>query len=57
MPAQLESGSLRLAQFVRSMAQEPKVSGTAVYLSRRDDVVPLSMLRNAKRYHVLHAPR
>jgi KUP system potassium uptake protein len=54
MLSQLERGTLLLPQFIQSMAGEAKVSGTAVYLSRRDDVVPLSMLHNVKHYHVLH---
>src|SRR5450631_1399093 len=54
MLAQLERSTIPLAQFIESMTAEAKVSGTAVYLSRRDDVVPLSMLHNVKHYHVLH---
>ncbi|SPE31722.1 putative potassium transport system protein kup 1 [Burkholderiales bacterium] len=54
MLSQLERGTIPLAQFIKSMAGEAKVSGTAVYLSRRRDVVPLAMLHNVKHYHVLH---
>ena len=54
MLAQLERGTFPLPQFIASMAGEAKVTGTAVYLSRRADVVPLSMLHNVKHYHVLH---
>jgi KUP system potassium uptake protein len=54
MLAQLERGAIPLPQFIASMASEAKVTGTAVYLSRRADVVPLSMLHNVKHYHVLH---
>ena len=54
MLAQLERGTMPLAQFIETMAREAKVAGTAVYLSRRDDVVPLAMLHNVKHYHVLH---
>jgi KUP system potassium uptake protein len=36
------------------MARETKVEGTAVYLSRRVNVVPVAMLHNVKHYHVLH---
>jgi KUP system potassium uptake protein len=54
MLAQLERGTIPLPQFIASMASEAKVMGTAVYLSRRADVVPLSMLHNVKHYHVLH---
>ena len=49
-----EPWKLPLPQFIASMAGEAKVTGTAVYLSRRADVVPLSMLHNVKHYHVLH---
>jgi KUP system potassium uptake protein len=54
MLAELERTTFPLEPFIASMADEPKVSGTAIYLSRRDDVVPLSMLHNVKHYHVLH---
>jgi KUP system potassium uptake protein len=54
MLQQLERGTISLPVFIQSMAQETKVPGTAVYLSRRNDVVPLSMLHNVKHYHLLH---
>jgi KUP system potassium uptake protein len=54
MLARLERDTLPLPAFIAGTAHETKVSGTAVYLSRRDDVVPLSMLHNVKHYHVLH---
>jgi KUP system potassium uptake protein len=54
MLAELERTTFPLAPFIESMAGETKVSGTAVYLSRRNDVVPLAMLHNVKHYHVLH---
>ncbi len=54
MLGQLERDTFPLQQFIRSMAGERRVQGTAVYLSRRSDAVPLAMLHNAKHYHVLH---
>jgi KUP system potassium uptake protein len=54
MLGQLERGPISLLQFIESMVKEAKVEGTAVYLSRRNDVVPLAMLHNVKHYHVLH---
>jgi KUP system potassium uptake protein len=54
MMAQLERDTIPLPQFIAATAHETKVSGTAVYLSRREDVVPLSMMHNIKHYHVLH---
>jgi len=54
MLSELERESLPLRQFIQSIASETKVKGTAVYLSRRDDAVPLAMLHNVEHYHVLH---
>ncbi len=54
MFTQLERDTLPLDQFIASVVGESRVSGTAVYLSRREDIVPLSMLHNVKHYHVLH---
>ena len=54
MLSELERMTAPLAQFIRSMTSEPKVEGTAVYLSRRDDAVPIAMLHNVEHYHVLH---
>ncbi len=54
MLTELERVTAPLAQFVQSMTSEPKVEGTAVYLSRRDDAVPIAMLHNVEHYHVLH---
>ncbi len=50
----LERETMRLDLFIESMAGEAKVSGTAVYLSRRADMVPVAMLHSVKHYHVLH---
>ncbi len=54
MLRQLERETMRLDLFIESMAGEAKVPGTAVYLSRRVDVVPVAMLHSVKHYHVLH---
>jgi KUP system potassium uptake protein len=54
MLEQLDQSTLPLPQFIESLAAESRVGGTAVYLSRRDDVVPLALLHNLKHYHVLH---
>jgi KUP system potassium uptake protein len=54
MLSQLQRETLPLELFIHSMSDDVKVSGTAVYLSRRNDVVPLAMLHNVKHYHVVH---
>jgi KUP system potassium uptake protein len=54
MLRKLERETMPLDLFIQSMADETKVGGTAVYLSRRNDVVPLAMLHSLKHYHVLH---
>jgi KUP system potassium uptake protein len=54
MLSELERETVPLPQFIQSMTGETKVRGTAVYLSRRDDAVPLAMLHNVEHYHVLH---
>ena len=51
---QLERETLPLDMFIESMAHEEKVEGTAVYLARRTDVVPVAMLHSAKHFHVIH---
>jgi KUP system potassium uptake protein len=51
---ELERETMPLDLFIRSMADETKVAGTAVYLSRRIDFVPVAMLHSVKHYHVLH---
>jgi len=51
---QLERETMPLELFIESTAKEAKVEGTAAYLSRRADVVPVAMLHNVKHYHVLH---
>jgi KUP system potassium uptake protein len=54
MLRQLERETMPLDLFIKSMAKEAKVPGTAVYLSRRFDVVPVAMLHSVKHFHVLH---
>lgn len=54
MLSQLERETMPLDLFIESMASEAKTPGTAVYLSRRADVVPVAMLHSVKHYHVLH---
>jgi len=54
MLRRLERETMPLELFIQSTANDTKVEGTAVYLSRRSDVVPVAMLHNLKHYHVLH---
>ncbi len=51
---QLDRETMPMPLFVKSMANKPRVRGTAVYLVRRLDVVPVSALHNLKHYKVLH---
>ncbi len=52
--AQLDRETMSLASFVTSMTDKPRVRGTAVYLVRRLDTVPVSALHNLKHFKVLH---
>jgi len=54
MLRQIERETMPLDLFIRSTAGESKVAGTAVYLSRRTDAVPVAMLHSMKHFHVLH---
>jgi KUP system potassium uptake protein len=54
MLRQLERETLPLASFLGSLADITRVPGTAVYLARRLDVVPLALLHSLKHYAVLH---
>jgi len=54
MVRQVERENLPLSLFIETTSEERKVAGTAVYLSRRVDVVPVAMLHSAKHFHVLH---
>jgi len=51
---ELEINSLPMGDFIESMIGVTRVPGTAVYLSRRADVVPRAMLHSLKHYKVLH---
>ncbi|MGL4846250.1 MAG: potassium transporter Kup [Aeromonas veronii] len=52
----LENKSFALTRFVDNMLQHPplRVSGTAVFLSRSEQVVPHAMLHNLKHNKILH---
>ncbi|HYA65792.1 MAG TPA: KUP/HAK/KT family potassium transporter, partial [Burkholderiaceae bacterium] len=54
MLRQLERETLPLASFLGTLADITRVPGTAVYLARRLDVVPLALLHSLKHYAVLH---
>jgi KUP system potassium uptake protein len=54
MMKQLERETLPLPVFLSSMADITRVPGTAVYLARRLNVVPLALLHSLKHYAVLH---
>jgi KUP system potassium uptake protein len=51
---QLERETMPLALFIATSAEIRRVPGTAVFLSRRIEVVPLAMLHSLKHYSVLH---
>jgi KUP system potassium uptake protein len=51
---QVERETLPLSMFIESTAHDGRVEGTAVYLSRGVDVVPVALLHSVKHYHVLH---
>ncbi|HYB49887.1 MAG TPA: potassium transporter Kup [Burkholderiaceae bacterium] len=54
MLRQLERETLPLSVFLSSLQDIPRVPGTAVYLARRLDIVPLALLHSLKHYAVLH---
>jgi KUP system potassium uptake protein len=54
MLRQLERETLPLPAFLGSMADITRVPGTAIYLARRLDIVPLALLHSLKHYAVLH---
>jgi KUP system potassium uptake protein len=51
---QLERDTLPLADFIGQMRNKPRVSGTAVYMTSRLDMVPVPLLHNLKHNKVLH---
>ena len=50
----LERDPQPLTNFLAQMQKTQRVPGTAVYMSRRLDIVPVPMLHNLKHYKVLH---
>jgi KUP system potassium uptake protein len=50
----LERDTLPLTDFIRQMHSKPRVSGTAVYMTSRLDMVPVPLLHNLKHNKVLH---
>ena len=54
LAAALERDTLPLADFIANIRVKSRVPGTAVYLTSRDDVVPVALLHNLKHNKVLH---
>ncbi len=54
MLQKLERDTMPLADFIVQMHDKPRVSGTAVYLTSRTDVVPVPLLHNLKHNKVIH---
>jgi KUP system potassium uptake protein len=54
MRATLERDTLPLPNFIRKFHGKQRVEGTAVYLTSRDDVVPVPLLHNLKHNKALH---
>ena len=54
MLRQLERETLPLPVFLASQSDIQRVPGTAVYLARRLDIVPLALLHSLKHYAVIH---
>jgi KUP system potassium uptake protein len=54
MVRHVERETVPLSLFIDTSGEERKVAGSAIYLSRRVDVVPVAMLHSAKHFHVLH---
>ncbi len=54
MLRQLERETLPMPGFLGAIADVQRVPGTAVYLARRLDIVPLALLHSLKHYAVLH---
>jgi KUP system potassium uptake protein len=50
----IERDTLPLEDFIRQVHGKPRVSGTAVYLTSRIDMVPVPLLHNLKHNKVLH---
>jgi KUP system potassium uptake protein len=54
MLQKLERDTLPLADFILQIQDKLRVSGTAVYLTSRTDVVPVPLLHNLKHNKVIH---
>jgi KUP system potassium uptake protein len=54
MLQKLERDTLPLADFIAQIHDKPRVSGTAVYLTSRTDVVPVPLLHNLKHNKIIH---
>ena len=54
MRSALERDTFPISQFIASFHDKPRVKGTAIYLSSRNDVVPVPLLHNLKHNKVLH---
>jgi len=50
----LERDTLPLANFIKQIHGKSRVSGTAVYMTSRTDVVPVPLLHNLKHNKVIH---
>jgi KUP system potassium uptake protein len=50
----LERDTLPLKEFIAQVRTKPRVSGTAIYVTSRVDVVPVPLLHNLKHNKVLH---
>jgi KUP system potassium uptake protein len=50
----LERDTLQLSTFIHQMRNKPRVHGSAIYLTNRLDVVPVSLLHNLKHNKILH---
>jgi KUP system potassium uptake protein len=51
---EMETTIMPLSAFIASTANDARVEGTAIYLSRHTEFVPTALLHNIKHYHVLH---
>ena len=54
MRVALERDTLPLKDFIAKFRGRPRVSGTAVYMTGRTDVVPVALLHNLKHNKVVH---
>jgi KUP system potassium uptake protein len=54
MLQRLERDTLPLASFVKQIHGKARVSGTAVYMTSRTDMVPVALLHNLKHNKVIH---